>query len=321
MSPADLLKDEQFRQWANAYLLLLSARRREYDRQLRRARGRGTPPDALSELSEGRLLMLQAEIAFVQRRLTEAVGIAREAVKLESKNAEAYALAGDILREQNRYPNALTMYNYAIQFEPNNRGYWQRLEEVTALRDGRALPKRYRREMPTPLRRPIWAWVVIGLVALTLETSLLYLQGNWGDPGFLDLPKRLMYVAMGGGFALGLALAATAVVGPFDDELIWYQVAGLGTQTTPIGILIALPGIVFFWLAPLFYVILAALDEHFSVSIGIALAVCAAVTAGLGVLAPAGSRTTVQLVGGNFVFFGFLWGWLLGSARSRVFEH
>jgi hypothetical protein len=29
----------------------------------------------------------------------------------------------------------------------------------------------------------------------------------------------------------------------------------------------------------------------------------------------------VQLLGGNFVFFGFLWGWLFGSVRKRVFEH
>ena len=36
---------------------------------------------------------------------------------------------------------------------------------------------------------------------------------------------------------------------------------------------------------------------------------------------PAESRRTVQLLGGNFAFFGFLVGWLAGSIRRRAFEH
>jgi tetratricopeptide (TPR) repeat protein len=321
LSPEELLKDEQLRQWANAHLLLLSPERREYDRRLRRTRGRETPPDLLSGLSQGRLLMLQAEVAFVQRKLNEAAEIAKEAIKLDSKNADTYALAGDILREQGRYPNALTMYNYAIQFDPQNRRYWERLEEVTALRAGRALPKRFRREVPTPFRRPIWVWVLIGLALVGVEITMLALYGNWGEPWLFGIPRYLVYAAVGDGFLLGLVLAATAVLGPFDDELVWYQVAGLGSETVPIGIFIALPGVVLFWVAPLFYLIVSLLDEHFSLSVGIALAVCALVASAFVLLAPKDSLTAVRWLGGNFVFFGFLWGWMIGSMRRRVFEH
>ena len=142
LPPADLLEDEQFRQWTNAHLLLLSPERREYDRRMRQTRGRERPPDLVAGLSKGRRLLVEAEAAFVQRKLNEAVELGREAVKLESRNAECYAVLGDILREQGKYQNALTMYNYAIQFQPNNRRYWQLLQEVTALRDGKSLPPR-----------------------------------------------------------------------------------------------------------------------------------------------------------------------------------
>ena len=46
-----------------------------------------------------------------------------------------------------------------------------------------------------------------------------------------------------------------------------------------------------------------------------------AVGLGLGYLAPTESRLAVYLLSGNFVFFGFLWGWLFGSIRRRAFDH
>ena len=321
LPPSELLDDERFREWTSARLLLLSPERREYDRRLRETRGRERPGDLISGLSEGRRLMIEAEAAFMQRKLHEAVEVAKSAVKLENRNGEAYALLGDILREQGRHGNALTMYNYAIQFDPNNRRYWQGLEEVTALRAGKGLPKRFRREIRDPLRRPLWVWALVGLALVAVEISMLYLRDNWGGIGLLKLPLNFTYAALADGFLIGLALAATAVIGPFDDELIWYQVTGFGTETTPIGILIALPGIVFFWSVPAFYVIVALLDEHFSVSVAIALAACAVVTLAFSLVVPDESRNTVRLLGGNFVFLGFLAGWLVGSIRRRVFEH
>lgn len=321
LSPRGLLDDEQFREWANAYLLLLSAERTEYDRRLREKRGREQPPDLLAGVSEGRRLMIQAEAALLQRKLNDAVELAKSAVKLEGRNGEAYGLLGDILREQARYANALTMYNYAIQFEPNNRRFWQALQEVTALRDGKTLPKQLRRELRSPLRRPLWAWGLLGAVLIAIEVSMLSLRGNWGAAGLLNLPVNFVYASLADGFLLGLALAATAILGPFDEELVWYQVAGFGTETTPIGVFIALPGIVFFWAAPLFYVLVAVLDEHFSLSVAIALAACAVLALTFSQIVPAESRTAVRLLGGNFVFCGLLVGWLVGSIRRRVFEH
>jgi tetratricopeptide (TPR) repeat protein len=305
LAPRALLDDDQFREWTNAYLILVSPQRREYDRRLRLNRGREQPGDLLSRLSEGRRLLLEAEAASLQRKFNEAIELGRAAVKLEGRNAEGYALLGDILREQGRYPNALTMYNYAIQFDPNNRPYWQRLEEVTALRDGKALPKRFRSELRTALHRPLWAWMVVAIALAAV----------------LNLPVNFIYAALGAGFVLGLALAATALIGPFDDELLWYQVAGIGAEMIPIGVFVALPGIVFFWAAPVFYLVVALLDEHFSASVAVCLGVCAAVTLAGSALLPRESLRWAQMLGGNVVFFGFMWGWLIGSIRKRVFEY
>ena len=320
--PGELLGEEGFRRWTDAYLLLLSEQRREYDRRLRESRGREQPGDLVSGLTEGGRLLIQAQAAFWQRKLNEALELAKGAVKREGRNAEAYALLGDILREQGKYPNALTMYNYAIQFDPDNRRYWQLLEEATALRDGRAVPKRFRQRMSTVLNRPASAWVGVGLAVIFVELSVLFLSGHWGRPGFFfNIPANFTYWAVGDGLVLGLVLAATGILRPFDDELVSYQVMGFGVETVPVGVLVALPGVVFFWVAPVFYAIVAFLDEHISLSVVIALAVCAGLTLALGALAPAESRRAVLLLGGNFVFFGLLWGWLLGSIRARVFEH
>ncbi len=319
--PRELLEEGEFRRWTNAYLLLLGPERKEYDRRLRESRGREEPADLVAGLSEAGRLLIEAQVAFWQRKLNEALELAKEAAKRESRNAEAYALLGDVLREQGKYPNALTMYNYAIQFDPNNRRYWQLLEEVTALREGRAMPRRFRREPTTVLNRPASAWVGIGLAVIFVELSVLFLRTRWGEPAFFSVPTNLIYWALGDGFLLGLVLAATGIVGPFDDELVSYQVMGFGVETTPVGVLVALPGIVFFWAAPLFYGVVAFLDEHLSLSILITLLVCAGMAAAFGTLAPAESRVAVFLLGGNFVFFGFLWGWLFGSIRGRVFEH
>ena len=279
------------------------------------------PPDLLSDMPAPRLMLIEAEVSFTRRRLNEAAELAREALKQDKQNADGYALLGDILREQGNYQNALTMYNYAIQFAPNNRRYWQLLEEVTALREGRAVARKYRRERPSALNRPPSAWVGVGLALILVGLSILYVQQRWGDPIFFGIPRNLIYLAVGDGFLMGLVLAATAIIGPIDDELLWYQVAGIGAETTPVGVLIALPGFVFFWAAPVFYGIVGMMDEYFSLSIVIALAVPALMTAALGLLAPAESRTAVYLLAGNFIFIGFLVGWLFGSLRRRLFEH
>ncbi len=318
----DLLGDDLFRQWVNAYLQLTGPDRKDYDRRVRQSRGREQPDDLISRLPEPKLLLIQAEAAFVRRKLSESLELAKEAVKHDQKNADGYALLGDVLREQGRYANALTMYNYAIQFDPGSRRHWQLLEEVTALRDGRALPRRYRLPQAYGIfNRPPIAWAAVILTSALVALSIIYAKQDWGAPWLFGIPLNMVYLGLADGFVLGLILAGTSVIGPFDDELVWYEVAGFGVQTMPLGLFVVAPGVVFFWLAPLFYAICAYLDEHLSLSVIIALFCCGAITITFGLLAPAEARNPVFALSGDFIFFGFLWGWLFGSIRRRAFEH
>lgn len=321
LSTKDLLEDEKFRQWVNAYLQLTGPDRREYDRRLRERRGREEPADLVSALSEPELMLLEAEAALVRRKLKEGVELAKAALKQDTKNAGGYALLGDLLREQGKYNDALTMYNYAIQFDPNNRRYWQLLQEVTALREGRALPRRYRSTRPTIFNRPPIAWfaIILTLVLVGLITALS--RQYWDEPWMFNIPKNLVIVAMADGFVLGLILAGTSAIGPFDDELVSYSVSGFGPSMTPVGLFVVPPALVFFWLAPVFYAVCALLDEYVSLSVVIALSLCGALALALGYLAPPEASKAVYALGGNFVFFGFMWGWIFGGIRRRVFEY
>src|SRR5574340_144380 len=312
LSAADLLNDPKFRQLANSYLTLTGPDRKAYDHRLRQSRGMEPPTDVLAGLSRPALMLVEAEASFVRRRLNEAAELAKEAVKQESKNPVGYALLGDILREQGQYQNALTMYNYAIQFDPNNRRYWQLLEEVTALKEGRAVRK-YARERPTMFNRPPLAWAGAALSLVLVALSILFVRGHWGAPLVFNLPANLAYLGAADGFILGLVLSAAAIIGPIDDELLWYQVTGVGAETTPVGVFVALPAVVFFWAAPGFYGIIATLDEYFSLSIVIALLLTSLLTVVPGLLSAPEVRTPVYLLAGNFIFAGFLVGWLVGG--------
>jgi len=317
----DLVKEERFRELTNAYLQLTGPGRREYDHRLRQSRGQEQPEDLLSRLPEPRLMLVQAEAALVRRKLNEALDLARAAVKQDQRNADGYALLGDVLREQAKYDDAFTMYSYAVQFDPGNPRYWQLLQEATALREGRAAPRRYARERPTAFNRPAISWVGIGLAFVLAGLGLLYARLHPGDPIFFHVPRHLAYAVAAAGCLLGLVLAAAAVIGPFDDELVWYQIAGFGVETTPVGLFVVPAGLAFFWLALPFYAICAWLDEHVSLSVVVALFVCGLLCIASALVGPPEARGALYALGGNIAFFGFLWGWLLGSIRKRVFEH
>jgi tetratricopeptide (TPR) repeat protein len=321
LATPDLMKDERFRELANAYLQLTGPTRKEYDRRLRESRGRERPEELLSHLPQPQLLLLQAEASFVRRKLNEAVEAARAAVKQDRRSADGYALLGDVLREQGRYNDALTMYNYAIQFDPNNRRYWQLLDEVTGLREGRALPRRYRRERATIFNRPAVAWVAVGVAFALVALGFVSARLRPGEPLFFHIPRNLVYATGAAGFLLGLALAATAIIGPFDDEMVWYQIAGFGVETTPVGLFVIPAGLAFFWLSLVFYAVCAWLDEHLSLSVVIALFLCSVLAITSAFLGPPEARGALYALGGNIAFFGFLWGWLFGSMRRRAFEH
>lgn len=319
LEPQQIFEHQDFLRVARAFLLLDSPRRSEYTQQVRAARGAPIEiPDLYTRLSTEAKLLLAAEAGLARRQFKSAAQLAKETLEQNGRNARAYGLLGDILRIQAKYGESISMYNYAIQMDPNNRRYWQLLEETTALRDGRRAPRSLEEE-PGRWHRPLQVWLMLAVAALFIEGSILILGAGRGWALFFGLPGEMLAIAALDGMLAGLALAATDLLQPYDDEMVSYSVAAYGVQTAPVAVFVLLPGLVCFWAGVLFYSIAAYLDEHASVSITIGLAVTAILTAAF-------STIYLELVipflvfGGNFIWAGFNAGWAIGSLRRSPFQ-
>jgi len=315
LEPEQLFQDERFLPIVRAYLLLDSPRRGDYTKQVRASRGAPIEiPDLYTRLPRDLKLLLAAEAAAARRQYKAAAQFAKETLEQNPRNAKAYALLGDILRLQGKYGESISMYTYAIQMEPNNRRYWQLMEETTALREGRRVPRSLEDETGR-WHRPLQVWLMLGMAAVFVEASILLLRAGRGPALFFGLPAEMLAIAFLDGMLGGIALAATDVLNPYDDEMISYSVAAYGVQMAPVAVFVLLPGLVCFWVAVAFYAIVAYLDEHASIAISMALFISALLT-----LAFAFIYREVAIpflvFGGNFIWAGFNAGWAVGSLRT-----
>jgi len=315
LEPEQLFEDEPFLRIVRAFLVLDSPRRSEYTRQLRASRGAPVEtPDLYTRLPRDSKLLLAAEAGVARRQYKAAAQLAKETLQENARNARAYALLGDILRLQGKYGESISMYNYAIQMEPDNRRYWQLMEETTALREGRRAPRSLEDETGR-WHRPVQVWLMLGVTAVFIEASILLLQAGRGPALFFGLPAEMLAVAALDGILAGIALSATDLLNSYDDEMISYSVAAYGVQMAPVAVFTLLPGLVCFWVAIVFYAIVAYLDEHASIAIAMALFITALLTVAFAFIYPEVSLAFL-IFGGNFIWAGFNAGWAIGSLRT-----
>jgi len=310
---AQMFQDPRFLESTRAYLLLTSYQRRDYDRELRAAHGEPVP---LSDLLAAQGLvdraLLQAEIAFWRRLYREAAQSVKTALDANAKESRAWAILGNIMMAERKYDEAIAMYNYAIQFDPNNQRYWELLNEATARKEGREAPRAAARE--ESLARPVRVWLVVGGALVFVELSLLWLWMYPGEPWLFGLPKNLLAFAVSNGLLLAVALASTDLLHSFDDELISYSVPFIGASMVPLGLYLIPSGIIMFWLAVIFYATICLLEERASGSVLACLLCVALLTAVMAPLHPV-SYTAFLVLGPNAIFAGFIIGWMFGSLR------
>ncbi len=317
LEPQELFQDAKFLLLVRAYLVLDSPRRAEYTRLVRARRGAPVEmPDLYPGLSREVQLLLAAEAGVARRQYKAAAGLAKEALEQNPGSARGYALLGDILRLQGKYGEAISMYNYAIQFDPDNQRYWQLLEQTSALREGRRAAGPAEEE-PGEWHRSLQTWVLLGAVAVFIEVSVLILRIGRGPTLFFGLSGDLLAVATLDGMVAGLALAATDLLAYYDDEMISHSVAAYGVQLAPVAVFVLLPGLVCFWVAVVFYAITAYLDEHASASISLALTVTALLTGAFSFVYP-DTWIAFMILGGNFIWAGLNAGWMIGSLRRTA---
>jgi curved DNA-binding protein CbpA len=145
---------ERFLRIQEAYQVLSDPeRRRHYDALLRLQMGeppsarysqpRTQPPRSTQSAQasqpkpspsqdELRRAILQAERAFLQGRLQDALYWAKQATRLAPRHPKGHEIIGDVYRTQGHYDAALNAYTYAIQLDPNNDDLQRKLDSVLA---------------------------------------------------------------------------------------------------------------------------------------------------------------------------------------------
>lgn len=313
LSVDELFQDSAFLEVTRAYLLLTSHQRRDYDRELRAARGRPVPlSDLLAAQSPGDRALLKAEVALWRGSRREAAQQAKQALDENARDARAWAVLGDLLMAEGKYDEAITMYNYSIQFDPANQRYWELLNEATARKEGRSRPRQATER--TIFARPARVWAVLLGVLFFIEISLFWQAAQRWSPCLFGIPWQMLVFAAGDGFLLALALAATDLIQPFDDELVSYSVPAVGLSTVPVGLYLIPAGVICFWLGVLFYAVTCWLDEHCSLSVVICLAATLIMT-GLFILVDVRVWKPFMFLGTSAIFAGVILGWMLGSLR------
>jgi hypothetical protein len=197
---------ERFLRIQEAYQVLSDPeRRRHYDALLRLQMGeppsarysqpRTQPPRSTQSAQasqpkpspsqdELRRVILQAERAFLQGRLQDALYWAKQATRLAPRHPKGHEIIGDVYRTQGHYDAALNAYTYAIQLDPNNADLQRKLDSMLARTQARAASP------PSPVLR--------GVPALKLppEWKLYAAQSlGWGAVLFLltlayTVPRR-----------------------------------------------------------------------------------------------------------------------------------
>ena len=123
----------------------------------------------------------------------------------------------------------------------------------------------------------------------------------------------MLWVMVLDGAIIGAVLSLTGMLRRMDEELIFPSLSRGGGGSVPIGLLLFLTGALFFYLAGLIYVIIAAMQDSFSASILKLLFATLSLVCAVALLVPAEATRQVLLFGGNVVFVSMMVGWLLGD--------
>ncbi len=301
---------------------------------------------ATTASQEAERLVQQAQIAFTRGRLAEARNLAEQALRYNRRNAIGWEILGDVCRSQGRTDDALRHYTMASQHDPRSATVQQKIERIARQPLGRAggtsnytpqtpsapstaRPSAHYSPRSAPLaanlaedKRPLarilagffgyfGAFLVLLFAGLYLEkstqaTHVLPYVTSWSWPFVSCLALA--------GALIGAAMTITGAVQRIEDDLVLTGVGGL--RTPPLGLLIIVLGLIFFWAAAVVHLVLALLQEALTVSLLRLYGVIAFVTLLFAVCWSTHNNDGLAqtlLLGGNIVFIGCVVGWLLGD--------
>ena len=305
-----------------------------------------SPPPATTATQEADRLVQQAQVAFTRGRLAEARSLAEQALRYNRRNATGWEILGDVCRNQGRSDDALRHYTMASQHDPRSATVQQKIERIARQPSGgssgsNGYTPRTQSQPPPPRqsshpvgrtaplaanlsedKRPL-ARLLAGFFGyfgafLILLFAGLYLDKTAQATNVLPFVKSWSWAYVGclavAGALIGGAMTITGAIRRIEDDLILTGVGG--ARTPPLGLLVIVLGLIFFWAAAAIHLAIALIQEALTPSLLRLYGVIAFVTALFAICwsTPSnGGAGQTLLLGGNIIFIGFIVGWLLGD--------
>jgi len=251
--------------------------------------------------------------------LFEAMRCCRAVLNLDSRNAEAHEILGDVCGVRGQVDAAIAHYTIALQLDPRNARLRAKFERAAA--EGAASSARGQRHADSgaALAARQAAALMLGLSVIAVIVALVasgsgggladpWVPWDWAPAVFLGLPAA--------GAVAGLACAYAGLVRPARTELLMTTGSSSGRSVVPMGVILVVLSLVCFWLAGLLYAGAASLQEALSRSVVTAFIVCACIV-GMFAAVLSGAAAPVLILGGNMVFPAFVGGWALGDSMRR----
>jgi curved DNA-binding protein CbpA len=277
------------------------------------------------------LLLRQAQAAYARGRFRDAIHLCQTVLGADRRNGSAYNILGDIYRVQGRVEQAVEMYSLAIQANPRDVTAETKLnrllaQERSAARGASTSTERATTRSPQPTshgvpdaRRQLNQRMLVGSAGFALSLFFLLILNNLHGPpleAFALISQwtvPMLWVMVLDGAIIGAVLSLTGLVRRMDEELIFPSLTRGGGMAVPIGLILFVTGALFFYLAGVIYVLVAALQDSFSASVLKVLCATLSLVCAVALLAPPEATRQVLLFGGNVVFVSMLVGWLLGD--------
>lgn len=307
-----------------------------------------TPQPVTTATQESERLLRQAQTAFTRGRVAEARSLAEQSLRYNRKNAAAWEVLGDVCRNQGRTDDALRHYTMASQHDPRSATVQQKIERIARQPSGgysgstgytpatptarsqasRATGRPSTRTAPivtnlTEEKRPL-ARILAGFFGFFGTFLLLLFTGSYLDkspqstqilPFVSSWSWPFVFSLLAAGALLGSAMTITGMIRRIEDDLILTSNSG-GAKSPPIGIVIVLVGLVFFWIAAALHLAIALIQESLTPSLLKLYGAIAFMTALFAIcwsMPSTGGAGQTLLLGGNVIFAGFIIGWLLGD--------
>jgi len=306
---------EQFMRVNEAYQVLIDRERRiEYDRflALRRERETAVPPRQPGwrpPQANPAAILIEAANALSHGNFDRAKQFADQVLLIEPANAIAHAILGDVARSRENLQLALKHYAFAIQFDPFNRTYQRRYEDLFRLVNSARTSNRasaQARSGAAIVVTSLLSGFMLCYVAIARETPMLEnvpLISSWSVGLFV-----MLFV---NGVILGSALSMSQTVDRWES--VMRSSSGRLAPAAALGLV----AVVNFWASALLYVFLGLLQNSFTFSMSRLVTAVAVLTLSYGLMShysPTIIASQTVLWGGNVLYVGCLCGWIIADA-------